>query len=500
MGRIAQNPKTSMAVRKIADGIFANKNGTYDLTRWKYENTSCEGGRIGDGCVPVYCNVCFPGTPWATAPSVKTLNALVSGPLVCGVAHHAGNFSPKKSSEISDDISIEDIAKYHKYENHESVFQPYMKTKKTFFYGHDVPAGEVLFYWHDHRADAPTSINAMCVLECPEVISAVTRYIADNTNSVALSLGTFQFGKDDVIAELSLVLVPGRAGCFGKIFKTLVDAYDHASTRLGLRPAPNSLNYTLRKLSICNTKEKVLETTLGMMVTHRTILKLSKTYPQKTNIEKYINDGLLQYARTTGTEPPKILTAQMSLATSKMAGFKEGLFEELMSVGLNVVKDNLAASSAVKPKRKRDCDTDDEDEQEFLTYKKWKKDQRRQKEEKLADEFKKFLASSTAPPAPTPPPDAEKTDIAGAINAGLADFKNDIKSLLTLLVQQKEEQTKPTKKSDESPNQTDPDPVPPPTPGVGVADTPAVTTAGISTGTTTKPPVKVMSFFKDLTA
>lgn len=234
-------------------------------------------------------------------------------------------------AKCTGDIDNTHLDKYHRDTAlAKTTFHPKLATKNNVAelrYGHASVIGDVLAYWHVHdSATQSVYLNAIAVIKSKIANDIVAHYLADIHSNVALSLGTFTLGHEEAIAELSVVLVPARHGCFGKITNNTED------TRTILQKMCYGTNHRVNTASFVQfaktvdvaaqqatpTSENLLRTTADMLTTHRNLLRLTKTH-YNTNVEKYINHGVKEYRNLIGdigSAGPKVLTATMADQTA----------------------------------------------------------------------------------------------------------------------------------------------------------------------------------------
>lgn len=261
--------------------------------------------------VPVVCDQCFPGeTAGARLTSVpKDSSGEPFASFVTGICCLFDRSQKTVDATKLEDIDRKVIRMYQQpYEVHMSMFQ---EAPGKILYGHNarLEIGELVTYWHTHRSDK-VYLFALCGLyeRGKKCVTAAKR--------IGLSLGTYNFGDNEIITECSVVRTPGRRACFGSVLPDCT--WDTVSSNIYDR-ASRTLNAGLNAESAVEATgdeedfdTKLLLTELEMLEEQCSIIK--KCYKNKgvSLVEAYINESVAEYNKATGETIPSILEAAMN--------------------------------------------------------------------------------------------------------------------------------------------------------------------------------------------
>nr|WIM37050.1 pro [Herpesvirus DDDp] len=397
---------TFRVTRRAAPGAAA----TYDFANWTYAESRGELSEDGTEkatlwhhptareCVPIYCKVCFEGSPWASPPPPETLAArckLAKG-VVAGVVAVTYKNEERESANGSSESTSSDRMAAHKrtyYKGNgaffESSFHPIAAGKRAadLKYGHRTDIGRVEAYWHVHRDDA-VYVNALASVNDADAVKIIDEYIQKPTSTIAFSLGTFAFGQEEGIAELSVVTVPARRGCFGRMLNNVDAPTEDRSADtcallremcyIGNEVPDTTLASFDDMVGLKNTERfsKLATITADMLAAHRDLLRLTKSDDGSGGaIEEYIKQGIRQYLSLSGnrtTHRPRILTAGMMAGNDLNPSVKD----TLVNLGVEYMKQQLQTTNASRPstsghRKKRyadDYSDDSDDERRYNKY------------------------------------------------------------------------------------------------------------------------------------
>ncbi|MGH0180771.1 UNVERIFIED_CONTAM: hypothetical protein FKN15_019684 [Acipenser sinensis] len=262
-----------------------------------------------ESCVPILCSSCFRHTE----EDFETMREAVRrrGPASKWFVGTAGTFDSGQQdyefqiSGLSEDVPANSLVRYYLPLDSLRYIQHRKPDRLLFDHNESGDVGAVACYWHVHHPDAKVAcVNAIAyVNEESPYAREFWETAADQITG--FSWGSLRSGDNELVTELSVVLLAGRKGCFATKAEGVEEVLEKAS-RLCFQAEPatkvcaNFFAGGVVDERTAGTPSRFVEHYKDSLRNMNELLRVLYRNKGRTNIEEYIARGIKQFESLHG--------------------------------------------------------------------------------------------------------------------------------------------------------------------------------------------------------